>query len=169
MTLDRKSQVMLEPRSNMAASCAASEVAVFARAGEQHHQPRGSSASLGAGVSSHFESCLCCDWSKFRSIALLFLTNKMQTPSTLTWRITIALFFNTVCQYLYLLFTLSLTKKERFCGMPYTAFFRSHHRFFGGIELFLHLCWRAACSSNISRKNYCLCSTPQRFLFMENI
>ncbi len=37
----------------------------FCESWEQHHQPRGSSASLCAGVGAHFE--LYSDWSKFRS------------------------------------------------------------------------------------------------------
>lgn len=41
----------------------------FCESWEQHHRPRGSSASLCAGVRAHFESRSCCVWSKFRRFA----------------------------------------------------------------------------------------------------
>lgn len=42
----------------------------FCESWEQHHQPRGSSASQCAGVGAHFESQLYSDWSNFRSSPL---------------------------------------------------------------------------------------------------
>lgn len=41
----------------------------FCESWEQHHRPRGSSASLCAGVRAHFESRSCCVWSNFRRFA----------------------------------------------------------------------------------------------------